>query len=73
MAVKQYTTIQGDTWDGIAKKTLGSEYLMTDVIDANLQYQDVVIFSANITLNVPDATQTQAVVNLPPWKRGVSS
>lgn len=71
----KYTTIQGDTWDCIAKKTLGNEYLMTDLIDANPLYQNVVIFSANITLQVPvvDAAQSQNATNLPPWNRGVGT
>lgn len=69
---KEYTTIQGDMWDGIAKKTLGSEYYMTDLIDANPEHRETVIFSAGVPLAIPDVS-TPTPQNLPPWKRGVSS
>lgn len=64
-----YTTIQGDTWDGISMKTLGSEYYMGDIIDANPEHRETVVFSANITLAIPDVTTAESL-NLPPWKRG---
>ena len=66
---KEYVTIQGDMWDGIAKKTLGSEYYMTDLIDANPDYRETVIFSANIRLTIPEKA-TPTPQKLPPWKRG---
>jgi phage tail protein X len=72
VSVKQYITIQGDMWDSIAKKTLGSEYFLTDLIDANPKYREVVIFSANVQLTIPDIKAIENVdnMNLPPWKRG---
>jgi phage tail protein X len=66
---KTYTTIQGDMWDGIAKKTLNSEYYMSDLIEANPEYKTIVIFPANIALTIPDIP-TPLPQNLPPWKRG---
>jgi phage tail protein X len=63
-------TIQGDTWDIIAKKTLGSEYYMSDLIDANPDYRETVIFPANVRLNIPDITTATTPQNIPPWKRG---
>jgi len=69
---KEYTTIQGDMWDGIAKKTLGSEYHMSDLIDANPVHRETVIFSANVILTIPEVA-TPTPKNLPPWKRGGSS
>lgn len=68
---KEYVTIQGDMWDGIAKKTLGSEYLMSELIDANPKYREIVVFPANVRLTIPDV-ETQTPLNLPPWKRGGS-
>lgn len=66
---KTYVTVQGDMWDGIAKKTLGSEYFMTALIDANPQYREIVIFPANIQLIIPEV-QVSVSTDLPPWKRG---
>ena len=71
MAAKTYTTIQGDMWDGIAKKTLGSEYYMSNLIDTNPDYREIVVFPANITLNIP-VIAAPVPQKLPPWKRGGS-
>ncbi|MBE3586572.1 MAG: tail protein X [Thermoanaerobacter sp.] len=65
---KEYVTIQGDMWDGIAKKTLGSEYYMTDLIDANPDYREIIIFPAGIRLVIPDISIPIPQI-LPPWKR----
>lgn len=63
-----YTTIQGDTWDVIAFKTLGNEMLMSHLIEANIKYADITVFGAGIKLVIPEA---KPPVNelLPPWKR----
>ncbi|USG67451.1 tail protein X [Brevibacillus ruminantium] len=66
---RQYVTSQGEMWDGIAKKTLGSEYQMNKLIDANPAYRNLVIFPANIRLSIPEPDD-QIVETLPPWKRG---
>lgn len=63
-----YTTIQGDTWDIIALRTLGSETEMGRLINANIEQADRVIFPAGIRLTIPE--EQDAVSNLlPPWKR----
>lgn len=62
-------TKQGDTWDIIALRELGSELLMHELINANMRYSAVAFFEANITLNIPDLDyQAYADVNLPPWR-----
>ncbi len=66
---KQYTTILGDMWDLIAFKTLGNEMYTHLLIENNLKYRDVVVFSAGITLTIPDI-EPSAASGLPPWKRG---
>lgn len=63
-----YTTIQGDTWDGIAYKLYGREKQMTALMAANPDYMAIVIFSPGVTLTVPDASAA-TTTNLPPWKR----
>lgn len=65
----KYTTIQGDTWDLIALKMLGSEKYKTILIENNLQYKDVVIFSAGIVLNIPEIQIETVTDSLPPWKQ----
>ncbi len=51
---KSYITVQGDTWDSIALKFYENEKLLHYLTKANPKYMDVVIFSANITLNIPE-------------------
>lgn len=66
---KQYTTIQGDQWDYIAYKVYGDEKQGVNLLlNANQQYNDIVVFPAGITLEVPPL-ERKADNKLPPWKR----
>ncbi|WP_211746417.1 tail protein X [Paenibacillus sp. Marseille-Q4541] len=65
--MKNYRTIQGDTWDGIAFSISGKESFMVPLIDANPDHAEVVIFPAGVTLNVPDIPISTAST-LPPWR-----
>jgi phage tail protein X len=65
---KTYITKQGDMWDAIAFSVYGNEYLMHVLMDANPEHITTVIFSAGITLIVPEVATPQPQ-NLPPWKR----
>lgn len=67
--MNRYTTKAKDTWDIIAKKTLGSEFLANQLIDANFKYSQIVFFKAGIILNIPEIILQQSTVNLPPWRR----
>lgn len=68
--MKTYTTTQGDTWDYIALKELGSEMYMHMLLKSNPDYAKVGIFSAGITLNIPDISESAVIAdNLPPWKK----
>lgn len=51
---KTYYTIQGDMWDGIAKKLYDDESGVNALLEANQQYADIVVFPAGIILDVPD-------------------
>lgn len=66
---KEYSTIQGDMWDGIAKKMMGRESYMNKLIEANPEQAQTVIFPANVKLTIPEVT-TSSPLKLPPWKRG---
>ncbi len=69
---KEYTTVLGDMWDLIAFKTLGNEMYAHKIIESNLQYRETVVFSAGVTLTIPDIDPPNAS-GLPPWKRGGAS
>lgn len=62
----KYTTVQGDTWDLIAFKTLGSEYLLPFLLEANQRYRNIMIFSGNIVLDIPDI-ETDEITERPDW------
>jgi len=63
-----YTTQQGETWDLIALREMGSEKYMSQLIEANYVHRETVIFSAGIDLVIPQIT-TPIPTTLPPWKR----
>ncbi len=62
-----YTTIQGDTWDVIAKKVYGSEYDADVLMAANPEHITTFIFSAGEVLKTP-AIAESSDGTLPPWK-----
>lgn len=62
-----YTTMQGDLWDAIAFREMGSASLTSALMRANLQYVDTYIFPAGVELTIPDAEEPDAG-SLPPWK-----
>ncbi|MDY3739389.1 MAG: phage tail protein [Selenomonadaceae bacterium] len=63
-----YKTVLGDTWDIIAKKQMGGERYASKLISANQNYVSTIIFSAGISLNIPDIDPEIPSI-LPPWKR----
>ena len=51
--MNKYKTIQGETWDLIAFRLWGSEYLFPLLLEENSSYRNVIIFDGGIELNVP--------------------
>lgn len=62
-----YITIQGDTWDLIAYRTMGSCDYVDQLMNANQEYIHIFIFSAGIVLQIPDV-QEAAVESAVPWR-----
>lgn len=65
---KTYTTIQGDMWDGIAKKLYGTESAMNVLLRANQQYSSTIVFNSGVELAVPEYIAPKTEL-LPPWRR----
>lgn len=65
---KTYTTVQGDMWDSIAYRELGSTDYTADLMRKNIAYHDLYIFPAGIELVLPDVPQ-KGSEQLPPWKK----
>lgn len=65
-----YITIQGDTWDAIAYRLWGKEYLMNELLSVNPEHADVILFCAGVVLAVPEielSGHISPVTELPPW------
>lgn len=54
MGMSSYKTISGDTWDLIAYKVYGSEYLCDALMDANREKLDYFVFPDGIEIKIPD-------------------
>jgi phage tail protein X len=55
-------------WDLIAFKLYGTELGMDELLKANQQYRDYVVFPAGIVLQVPEFEVVEKSI-LPPWRR----
>ena len=64
----KYTTVAGDMWDMIALKIMGSENYTSDLIEANLEHINTVVFNAGVELVIPEIKAAK-LSSLPPWKR----
>lgn len=66
--MRTYRTVQGDTWDRIAYRQLGSTDYTDQLVAANLEHLGIFLFPAGVTLRLPEVVE-KADANLPPWKR----
>lgn len=63
-----YRTVQGDTWDMIAKRVYGAEKHLDYLMANNYPLLDYFIFPAGVEVSVPDLP-TDMVSDLPAWRR----
>ncbi len=66
----KYITVQGDTWDIIAKKVYNNEFCADKLMDANRELLSQFIFSAGVELECPDVpTNTKGYsTRWPEWR-----
>lgn len=62
-----YRTVQRDTFDAIAYRLWKNEYLAKELMAANPDYMDVLLFEPGIELIVPDVKIEPKKADLPPW------
>lgn len=67
--MRKYITAQGDTFDFLALLFLGDEKLASEIIQANPEYCDVLIFDAGVELLIPTSAAVVLPETLPPWRR----
>lgn len=65
---KTYTTVQGDTWDTIAKIVYGKEANIGILMAANFPLLDVFMFDAGETVVVPDLPEDMTDDTTPEWR-----
>ena len=66
--MEEYRTIQGDTWDMIAKKVYGAERHLDYLMASNFELLDYFIFPAGIVVKVPELP-SEISEDLPSWRR----
>lgn len=64
-------TIQGDTWDTIAKRIYGNELRAQDLMEAreNIRLLDYQVFPAGIAVTAPEIEEQTAPDDLPDWRK----
>lgn len=66
--MEEYRTIQGDTWDMIAKKVYGAERHLDYLMASNFELLDYFIFPVGIVVKVPELP-AEISEDLPSWRR----
>lgn len=66
----KYNTVtvqRGSTWDRIAHETYGDAFLMSEILDANPEYSNVITFEGTERIKVP-VLQSEPVIKVrTPW------
>lgn len=65
--MEQYTTVQGDTWDIIARKVYGDEKYAGYLMENNRLLLEYMIFPGGITMDIPELTE-ETDPDLPIWR-----
>lgn len=66
--MKEYRTIQGDTWDMIAKNVYGDEKHLDYLMQNNFPLLEYLIFPAGIALKTPELEKREEL-SLPAWRK----
>lgn len=68
----EYTTVAGDRWDTIARKSYGDPMDIKDIADANPNIPRTLVFKGGVKLIIPIKEEAEVNTNvdlLPPWKK----
>lgn len=65
-----YTCSQGDTWDSVAFKAYGDEFLFPQIMEENRDYADVVTFEGGEKIDIPDRLVVENSIIATPWETG---
>ena len=59
-----YTTVQGDMWDMIACKEMGSVDYTDDLMNANSSLLSYFSFPAGVMLTIPDVVERLSLIHI---------
>lgn len=65
----EHITVEGDTFDGLALRYYSDEKMASEIIQANPDYCDTLIFEAGVKLYIPAVSTVTMPETLPPWRR----
>jgi phage tail protein X len=64
----EYRTIQGDAWDAIAYRLWSDERFAADLIAANPEFADILVFPEGMKIILPAVDlSARPLKTLPPW------
>ena len=66
---QEYETEYGDTFDSLAFRFYMNEQLSSEIIKANTDYADVLIFEDTVKIRIPIFDNVSTPDTLPPWRR----
>lgn len=69
LLAETYTTIQGETWDEIARKVYGDEKYAALLMADNYPLLDILVFPAGTVLSTPVQPE-YTEEEMPPWRTG---
>lgn len=65
----KYIAAMGDTWDSIAYKAYGDEFMCDDICKANMRtLEGVIMFEGGEEVIIPDVVSSQVNVIKAPWE-----
>jgi hypothetical protein len=67
--MKVYYPRSGETWDMIAYKLFGNEFKSTDIIAVNPRLANILVFTGDEHILIPDNVETKDRSTLAPWRR----
>ena len=64
-------TVQGDTWDTIARRIYGDELRAQDLMEEreNIRLLEYQVFPAGITVMAPEVEERNTLDDLPDWRK----
>lgn len=65
----EYDTEYGDTFDSMAFQFYLDETLSSEIIKANPDYADMLVFEDTATLQIPVFDNVSTPDTLPPWRK----